>query len=415
METRARASDSPASAGIGCALPPGRALLPSLIPYIEKRSRTRHMLLTADSRARLVAGSFQGYSGHVDGKPSDARFNHPKGLAVDSRGNVYVADTANMAIRRIGESGVTTIAGGRSNVAGYADGPSEDAKFSNDFDLVYDGSSCSLIVVDRGNAALRQILLHDDECSDQHISVVSSDILMIVGAILVGYVTCLFQDGFVPTQLFKMKPKAAPWGTVKREKPVHQNSKDETKEWWPLVTRMSSKFKSILVTAGHIFFYPVPWLKPSMLEKEDGKDHLVMPEDETVPKNVQKQWHSWTAPDTQQVNPATNDFAQQKPSKTKPSGLKDQSTSAKLRSFKRQEIPDFYGATESSQHMLHASKSMKEKSRHRHHDKTREVVFGALGNTSKPMEIKSVDYGDPKFDHYNIRRKFGNDEDHFQF
>ncbi|KAK9269220.1 hypothetical protein L1049_000990 [Liquidambar formosana] len=27
---------------------------------------------------RLVAGSFQGYTGHVDGKPSDARFNHPK-------------------------------------------------------------------------------------------------------------------------------------------------------------------------------------------------------------------------------------------------------------------------------------------------------------------------------------------------
>jgi len=28
--------------------------------------------------------------------------------------------------------GVTTIAGGKSNVAGYRDGPSEDAKFSRD-------------------------------------------------------------------------------------------------------------------------------------------------------------------------------------------------------------------------------------------------------------------------------------------
>ncbi|CAK9182558.1 unnamed protein product [Ilex paraguariensis] len=51
----------------------------------------------ADSRARLVAGSFQGYTGHVDGKPSDARFNHPKGVTMDDEGNVYVADTSNIS------------------------------------------------------------------------------------------------------------------------------------------------------------------------------------------------------------------------------------------------------------------------------------------------------------------------------
>ncbi|KAJ1441635.1 Six-bladed beta-propeller, TolB-like [Sesbania bispinosa] len=70
-------------------------------------------------------------------KPSDARFNHPKGITMDDKGNVYVADTQNLAIRKIGDAGVTTIAGGKSNVAGYRDGPSEDAKFSNDFDVVY--------------------------------------------------------------------------------------------------------------------------------------------------------------------------------------------------------------------------------------------------------------------------------------
>lgn len=60
----------------------------------------------ADSRARLVAGSFQGYTGHVDGKPSDARFSHPKGVTMDDKGNVYVADTSNLAIRKIGDSGM---------------------------------------------------------------------------------------------------------------------------------------------------------------------------------------------------------------------------------------------------------------------------------------------------------------------
>ncbi|KAH9328759.1 hypothetical protein KI387_000867, partial [Taxus chinensis] len=40
---------------------------------------------------------------HVDGRPKDARFNHPKGFTIDDRGNFYVADTMNMAIRKIGD------------------------------------------------------------------------------------------------------------------------------------------------------------------------------------------------------------------------------------------------------------------------------------------------------------------------
>ena len=60
---------------------------------------------TADSRPKLVAGSSDGYSGHIDGKLRDARMNNPKGLAVDDRGNVYIADTMNMAIRKIGDAG----------------------------------------------------------------------------------------------------------------------------------------------------------------------------------------------------------------------------------------------------------------------------------------------------------------------
>lgn len=59
-----------------------------------------------DSRGRLVAGSFQGYTGHVDGKPNEARFNHPKGVTMDDKGNLYVADILNLAIRKIGDAGM---------------------------------------------------------------------------------------------------------------------------------------------------------------------------------------------------------------------------------------------------------------------------------------------------------------------
>lgn len=65
--------------------------------------------------------------------------------------------------------GVTTIAGGKwSKGGGHVDGPSEDAKFSDDFEVVYIGSSCSLLVIDRGNQAIREIQLNFDDCAYQY-------------------------------------------------------------------------------------------------------------------------------------------------------------------------------------------------------------------------------------------------------
>lgn len=69
---------------------------------------------------------------------------------------------------------MTTIAGGKSNIPGYRDGPSEDAKFSTDFDVVYVKKMCSLLVIDRGNAALRKIALPQEDCTYQDSSLLSS-------------------------------------------------------------------------------------------------------------------------------------------------------------------------------------------------------------------------------------------------
>ncbi|RAL45432.1 hypothetical protein DM860_014821 [Cuscuta australis] len=164
-------------------------------------------------RARLVAGSFKGHTGHVDGKPSDARFNNPRGVAMDDRGNVYVADVSNLAIRKIGDSGVTTIAGGKSNSAGYRDGPSDEAQFSNDFDVIYVQQTCSVLIVDRGNAAIRQISLYQEDCGYQQSSVSAIGmtppkyessvsgigVVLVVFAVVTGYVACTLQQGIGST------------------------------------------------------------------------------------------------------------------------------------------------------------------------------------------------------------------------
>src|SRR5439155_27061180 len=60
--------------------------------------------------------------GFVDGTGSDARFNTPSGVAMDSAGNVYVADTYNHAIRKVTQPGVVTTLAGVAGTLGSAEG-----------------------------------------------------------------------------------------------------------------------------------------------------------------------------------------------------------------------------------------------------------------------------------------------------
>ncbi|XP_011629369.1 uncharacterized protein LOC18425632 isoform X1 [Amborella trichopoda] len=360
--------------------------------------------LSPYSRARLVAGSFQGHLGHVDGKPSDARFNHPKGVAVDDRGNVYVADTLNMAIRKIGEAGVTTIAGGKSNAAGYSDGPSEDAKFSSDFDVVYVGSTCSLLVIDRGNAALREIALRPEDCSSQYSSVSSSDIIIVAGALLVGYVSCFLHQGFSSSNVSKQRSHYEDeWQEVSKEEKT-KYPKDLNN--FPVSTQPSffgyvSNLLGFLTEKVKNIYHSIPFLRP----KEtflSPLDNLVMPEDDIKEAaSLQKQRSSWPMTESIQSSDANNSYTSKykaSSQKKKSSGLKDPNLPCKHKS-RRQDAANVSGSAEASRYVQHSSKSQ------RHH-RSREATFGASEREPKPMEIKSVDYGDPKFDHYNIRSKF---------
>jgi sugar lactone lactonase YvrE len=46
--------------------------------------------------------------GYADGAGTAALFNHPRGITVDTSGNIYVADTNNSVIRKITSAGVVT-------------------------------------------------------------------------------------------------------------------------------------------------------------------------------------------------------------------------------------------------------------------------------------------------------------------
>ncbi|KAH8494376.1 hypothetical protein Peur_061001 [Populus x canadensis] len=371
--------------------------------------------LSQYSRARLVAGSFQGYTGHIDGKPNEARFNHPRGLTMDDKGNIYVADTLNHAIRKIGDAGVTTIAGGKSNVAGFRDGPSEDAKFSNDFDVVYVHSTCSLLVVDRGNAALRQISLNQEDCDYQSSSFTTTDVLMAVGAVLIGYATCMLQLGFGSSSSSRMQQSSESEYEEKSSKekpiPIVDNMKEEPK--WPSFGQLFIDLSKLALEAlvGILLSFVPSWYRPGGARKglTPLKDSLILPDDEVEPPSVHRQSTPAPVSENRQVHtPTTSDkFSEMKPPKIKSASFKDPSPLSKHRSSKQQEYAEFYGSGEVPSHGR--SKSHKEKSRHRQRDKSGEVGFGAVGAEPKPAEMNPVDYSSPKFNHYNNRSKYGSD------
>ena len=101
------------------------------------------------------AGS-PGGPGSDDGTGSTAQFNFPYDVAVDSSGNVYVADTYNQTIRKITPAGVVTTLAGLAGSIGSADGTGSAARFWQPYGVAVD-SSGNVYVADSGNDTIRKI------------------------------------------------------------------------------------------------------------------------------------------------------------------------------------------------------------------------------------------------------------------
>lgn len=112
--------------------------------------------ITPAGLVSTLAGSSTADHGSADGTGSAARFQYPKGVAVDTGGNVYVADTYNNTIRKITPAGVvTTVAGlaGNGNNA-YVNGIGSVARFNRPEGIAIDEMN-NLYVADFSNNAIR--------------------------------------------------------------------------------------------------------------------------------------------------------------------------------------------------------------------------------------------------------------------
>ncbi len=109
-------------------------------------------------RFTTIAGK-AGAAGSTDGTGDVARFNQPVAVALDTEGNLYVAEYYNHTIRKVAPLGtnwvVTTLAGSAGS-AGFVDGTNSDARFNGPNGVTVDGAG-NLYVVDRANKAVRKI------------------------------------------------------------------------------------------------------------------------------------------------------------------------------------------------------------------------------------------------------------------
>ncbi len=121
---------------------------------IIERSNPGVRKITPEGVVSLMAGG--GNCAAVDGADVTARFCAPQGIAADTAGNIYVADTSNHTIRKVTPSGMVTTLAGAAGSSGAADGMGAAARFNYPNGIAV-STSGDLYVADQSNQVIRRI------------------------------------------------------------------------------------------------------------------------------------------------------------------------------------------------------------------------------------------------------------------
>ncbi len=136
--------------------PQGVAVDSSGAVYIADSANNRVRVVTPDGNIATFAGN--GIVGYVDAPAAtDAQLHSPTGLAFDKSGNLYIADMGNSVIRQVAAGGGTTTVAGSSEVGYFGDGaPAVAAYLWNPEDVAVDGSG-DIFIADTGNDVIREV------------------------------------------------------------------------------------------------------------------------------------------------------------------------------------------------------------------------------------------------------------------
>jgi sugar lactone lactonase YvrE len=103
-----------------------------------------------------VAGNGTGGFGGDNGPATGAQLWGPAGVAVDSAGNLFIADTYNYRIREVSGGTITTVAGGETPGFGGDNGPATSAQLLNPLSVTVDAAG-NLYIADRFNNSIRKV------------------------------------------------------------------------------------------------------------------------------------------------------------------------------------------------------------------------------------------------------------------
>ena len=123
--------------------------------YVADTENSTVRKITADGYASTLAGLAGNY-GSTDGDGLNARFYGPQGVAADNAGQVFVADTANSTIRKVTAAGVVSTYAGAAGIVNSYDGAGANARFYHPEGLALDAGG-NLYVADTWNHTIRKI------------------------------------------------------------------------------------------------------------------------------------------------------------------------------------------------------------------------------------------------------------------
>ncbi|MCE7996350.1 MAG: hypothetical protein HEP71_30505, partial [Roseivirga sp.] len=127
------------------------------ILYVVDRNNHAIRKVTGLSSATRTVTTLtgNGTAGYADGSLTEARFNQPTHIDLDTEGNLYVVDAGNNRIRKISKNGqVTTLAG--NEAIGFKDGQGEQAELNAPFGIAVDKEG-NVYFSELGNHTIRRI------------------------------------------------------------------------------------------------------------------------------------------------------------------------------------------------------------------------------------------------------------------